>query len=70
MNRLQKTKHPDGTSGWQWDCGPIFTGEVGRSRAVSYGQATQFLEDLRELAKLEAAHRSVTQELTILNKSR
>ncbi len=70
MNHLQKTKHSDGTPGWQWDCGPIFTGEAGRSRAVSYGQATQFLEDLRELTTLEATRRRVTQELNILNKAR
>lgn len=70
MSQLQKTKHSDGTPGWQWGCGPIFTGEAGRSHAVSYGRAVQLLEDLRERAASEDALRRADQESAILNKSR
>lgn len=69
MTRLQKTKHPDGTSCWQWDDGPLFVGEGGRTCAVLYGQAIQCLEDLRGLSYMQAAHRLLGKEIPILKGS-
>ncbi len=51
MSRLRKT-NCQGIEGWQWDIGPIFVGEEGRTNAVSYGKVVQCLEEWKAYAKL------------------
>jgi len=55
MSRLRE-RIDRGYVGWQWDAGPVFVGEDGRKWAIQYGRATRYLEELAQLAELQARH--------------
>ena len=51
---ISRTTHPsNGQVGWQWGAGPIFIGESGPALAVQWGQATETLDLLTEVAQMQ-----------------
>ena len=68
MSRLKEVKTPEGSTGWQWDVGPVFLGDIGRTLAVDYGKTIQRLEELEKLAALQLKQDRCRRRLKVLEK--